>query len=153
MLWAKYKECQSNWTFSFDVKAQRFCFVLFSRHQVDEARYANFFLSSNISQREIILEKYMWAMRHVAIEKILVRSLYPLFLIWDLCPSNLLTTFPEDLVFFFFPYSLELETTFKIEKKDIYVHTCIHTRVCLCVYSFFLMSLLEDSRRKEIQLH
>lgn len=123
-----------------------FCFVLFLRQQVDEARYANFFLSSNTSQREIILEKYMWALRPIAIGKILVGSLYSIiFLMLDLCPSSLLTTFPESL---FFSILLGVGNNFWIKRKK-YIYTCMYTHVYIhvCVCSFFLMSLLEDRRK------
>lgn len=70
--------------------------------QVHVAYYANFCHGSNISQGEI-MEKYLRAMMHTAIRKILVSSHSIICLILDLCQSNSLTTFPEEL---FFPLTL-----------------------------------------------
>lgn len=78
-------------------------------------------------------------MMHPAIKKILVGSSHSIiFLILDLCQSNSLTIFPEEL--FFPPYSFELETTFREKKKKQ-------------TYLLFLMNLPEDSSRKKIQLY
>lgn len=105
VLWEKYKECQME-PFHLIPRLRDFFVVVFETSSW-WGSLCKFFSLALIYH---ILEKCMWAMRHIAIEKILVGSLYSIiFLILDLCPSNLLTIFPED----FFPYSLELETTFR----------------------------------------